>query len=374
MKIRIDRNDFLKELTLINGIVEKKSTIAILSNMYIKAENDRLYLKGTDLEVGLTVSIKADIEEEGIVIVPAKVMFDIVKVLPEGELTMWIDNTSLKIEKDGRFYSVNAQVDDNYPVIPDYDFSEKSVVLPKSQLVDVISTISISINNEIIKDKSLNGVFFDFENENLNFAASNRHTLFVASYSGMEPFFEEKENFVVSKKTFLELKKMIQLSSLDDELLLGRDGSNIFFKIGSRILFSRLLANNFINYKTFLNPSPEAVEVVIKVKNMKDALKELMPLYGQYSDKVVFEFEKGYFTASLQDVEGSVAIVKKEVDYQGEPFKTGYNINHLNQFFGVVEVEEVKALMDRNSESFTFFQFHKNGVDYTFLINPMIIN
>ncbi len=374
MKIRIDRNDFLKELTLINGIVEKKSTIAILSNMHIKAENERLYLKGTDLEVGLTVSIKADIEEEGVVIVPAKVIFDIVKVLPEGELTLWIDNSSLKIEKDGRFYSVNAQVDDNYPVIPDYDFSEKSVILPKSQLIDVISTISISINNEIIKDKSLNGVFFDFENENLNFAASNRHTLFVASYTGMEPFFEEKENFVVSKKTFLELKKMIQLSSIDDELLLGRDGSNIFFKIGPRILFSRLLSNNFINYKTFLNPSNGAAEVVFKVKNIKDALKELMPLYGQYSDKVIFEFEKGYFTASLQDVEGSVAIVKKEVGYQGEPFKTGYNINHLNQFFSVVDVEEVKALMDRNSESFTFFQFHKNGVDYTFLINPMIIN
>ncbi len=374
MKIRIDRNDFLKELTLINGIVEKKSTIAILSNMHIKAENGRLYLKGTDLEVGLTVSIKADIEEEGVVIVPAKVIFDIVKVLPEGELTLWIDNSSLKIEKDGRFYSVNAQVDDNYPVIPDYDFSEKSVILPKSQLIDVISTISISINNEIIKDKSLNGVFFDFENENLNFAASNRHTLFVASYTGMEPFFDEKENFVVSKKTFLELKKMIQLSSIDDELLLGRDGSNIFFKIGPRILFSRLLSNNFINYKTFLNPSNGAAEVVFKVKNIKDALKELMPLYGQYSDKVIFEFEKGYFTASLQDVEGSVAIVKKEVGYQGEPFKTGYNINHLNQFFSVVDVEEVKALMDRNSESFTFFQFHKNGVDYTFLINPMIIN
>ncbi len=373
MKLKIDRNDFLKELTLINGIVEKKSTIAILSNMYMRAENDRLYLKGTDLEVGLTVSLKADIEEEGTVIVPAKVIFDIVKVLPEGTISLWIDSSSLKIEKDGRFYSVNAQVDDNYPVIPDYDFSDNSVVLPKSQMVDVISTISISINNEIIKDKSLNGVFFDFEKENLNFAASNRHTLFVASYSGIESFFDERENFVVSKKTFLELKRMIQISSLDDELLLGRDGANIFFKIGPRVLFSRLLANNFINYRSFLNPSPEAVEVVFDVKEMKSALKELMPLYGQYSDKVVFEFENGFFTASLQDVEGSVAIVKKEVKYSGEPFKTGYNINHLNQFFNVVEAEEVKALMDRNSESFTFFQFHRNGVDYTFLINPMIL-
>ena len=374
MKIRVDRNDFLKELTLINGIVDKKTTIPILSNVFIKAEDGRIYIKGTDLEVGLTVSLKADIEEEGIVIVPAKVLFDIVKVLPEGDITLWIDSSSLKIEKDGRFYSVNAQVDDNYPVIPDYDFSEKSVILPKSQLVDVISTISISINNEIIKDKSLNGVFFDFENEKLNFAASNRHTLFVASYVGMDSFFDERENFVVSKKTFLELKKMIQLSSIDDELYLGRDGANVFFKIGSRILFSRLLANNFINYKSFLNPPSDSVEIIIKVKDMKDALKELMPLYGQYSEKVVFEFEKGYFTASLQDVEGSVAIVKKEVKYDGEPFKTGYNITHLNQFFNVVDVEEVKALMDKNSDSFTFFQFHKNGVDYTFLINPMIIN
>ncbi len=374
MKLTVDRNDFLKELTLINGIVEKKSTIAILSNMYLKAENDKLYIKGTDLEVGLTVSIKADIQEEGIVIVPAKVMFDIIKVLPEGEVNMWIDKSSLKIEKDGRFYSVNAQIDDNYPMIPDYDFSEKSVVLPKSQMVDVISTISISINNEIIREKSLNGVFFDFENEVLNFAASNRHTLFVATYMGMDKFFDERENFVVSKKTFLELKKMIQLSSLDDELLLGRDGANIFFKLGSRVLFSRLLANNFINYKQFLNPSPDAVEIIIDVKNMKDAIKELMPLYGQYSDKVIFEFDKGYFTASLYDVEGSVAIVKKEVKYDGDYFKTGYNINHLSQFFGVIDVDEVKALMDKNAESFTFFQFSKNGVDYTFLINPMIIN
>ena len=80
------------KLSLINGIVEKRSTIAILSNMYLKAEGGVLYLKGTDLEVGLTVALPADIEEEGVVIVSARKFFDIVRVLPDGDITFWIED------------------------------------------------------------------------------------------------------------------------------------------------------------------------------------------------------------------------------------------------------------------------------------------
>ncbi len=373
MRFTINKADLIRELSLINGIVEKRSTIAILSNMYIKAEGQLLYLKGTDLEVGLTVALKADIEEDGVVIVSAKKFFEIVRVLPDGDITFWIEDEWLKIEKGQSFYSINAQVDDNYPIIPDYDFSFNTIQLPKGPISDVISTVSVSINTEMIKERALNGAFFEFHDNEINIVTSNRHTLFVASTSLEQTEEIENTNFILSKKTFLELKKMIQHAKESDILLMGRDGTNIFFQAGSRVLFSRLVNQSFVDYRSFFTDQDQLTELLLKVVNVKDIIKELQPLSGQFSKKIIFEFDQGNIVASLQDIEGSVGIVRKPLQYKGKYFKLGYNIEYLSSFFNVVDVEEVRALMDTTGEKAANFLFTKNNVDYTFLINPLIL-
>jgi len=374
MRFTVQKSDLIRELSLINGIVEKRSTIAILSNMYLKAEDGVLYLKGTDLEVGLTVALPADIAEEGVVIVSARKFFDIVKVLSDGEVTFWIEDEWLKIEKDQSFYSINAQVDDNYPIIPDHDFNFGAVTLPKDQLADIITTTAVSINNEMIKERSLNGAFFEFRGPEMNVVTSNRHTLFVATTTGNEPFLDEDASFVLSKKTFLELRKMIQLSGDDDPLLMGRDGTNIFFRTGSRVLFSRLLNQSFVDYRSFFQNQDTLTELVLKVPDIKATIRELQPLSGQFSKKMILEFDQSGMVASLQDIEGSVGIVRKPLNYNGPYFKLGYNIEFLSSFFNVVEVDEIHALMDPTGERATNFRFTANQVDYTFLINPLILD
>lgn len=373
MRFTLNKSDLINELSLINGIVEKRSTIAILSNMYIKAEGQLLYLKGTDLEVGLTVAMKADIEEEGVVIVSAKKFFEIVRVLPDGDITFWIEDEWLKIEKGQSFYSINAQVDDNYPIIPDYDFSYNTVTLPKGSLSDIISTVSVSINTEMIKERALNGAFFEFHDNEINIVTSNRHTLFVASTVLEKTEEIENTSFILSKKTFLELKKMIQHGKETDALVMGRDGTNIFFQAGSRVLFSRLVNQSFVDYRSFFTNQDELTELRLRVSYIKDIIKELQPLSGQFSKKIIFEFDQGNSVASLQDIEGSVGIVRKPLQYKGKYFKLGYNIEYLNSFFNVVDVDEVRALMDISGEKATNFLFTRNNVDYTFLINPLIL-
>ncbi len=374
MRFTVNKSDLIQELSLINGIVEKRSTIAILSNMYLKAEGGVLYLKGTDLEVGLTVALPADIEEEGVVIVSARKFFDIVRVLPDGDITFWIEDEWLKIEKDQNFYSINAQVDDNYPIIPDYDFSFDTLALPKEQLADIISVTSVSINNEMIKERALNGAFFEFRGNQMNVVTSNRHTLFVATCEADQPFVEEDVSFILSKKTFLELKKMIQLSGSDDPFLMGRDGTNIFFQAGSRVLFSRLLNQSFVDYRSFFRDQDELTELKLNVTDIKSTIKELQPLSGQFSKKIIFEFDQSGMVASLQDIEGSVGIVRKTLAYKGPYFKLGYNIEYLSSFFGVVDVDDVMAMMDTSGDRATNFRFNANKVDFTFLINPLILD
>lgn len=373
MRFTINKSDLICELSLINGIVEKRSTIAILSNIYIKAEGEVLYLKGTDLEVGLTVALKADVEEDGVVIVSAKKFFEIVRVLPDGDITFWIEDDWLKIEKGHSFYSINAQVDDNYPTIPDYDFSISPVKLPKGPVSDIISTVSISINTEMIKERALNGAFFEFKDNELNIAASNRHTLFLASTLLEQTEEIDDSKFILSKKTFLELKKMIQYAKDSDALLMGRDGTNIFFRAGSRVLFSRLVNQSFLDYRSFFKNQDQLTELLLKVTYVKDIIKELQPLSGQFSKKIIFEFDQGNIVASFQDIEGSVGIVRKPLRYKGKYFKLGYNIEFLSSFFNVVDVEEVRALVDTTGENASNFLFTRNNVDYSFLINPLIL-
>ncbi len=376
MKFTITKSDLIKELSLINGIVEKRTTIAILSNMYLKAEGTFLYLKGTDLEVGLTIAIKADIEEEGVVIVSAKKFFEIIKVIPEGEINFWIEEDWLKIQKDQSFYSVNAQVEDNYPAIPDYDFSHDYVILPKNEIADIVSNTMISINNEIVKEKSVNGAYFEFFENELNIVTSNRHTMCLATYKGENSFFpdtDDKKAFILSKKTFQELRKMIQLTGDTDALLMAKDGANIFFKAGSRVLFSRLLSQSVMDFRSFLNLE-DLVEILLNTKDIKSAIKELMPLSGQFTKKIIFEFDSTGMVASVQDIEGSVGIVKKPVNYSGERFKSTYNIDFLYNFFSILEVSNVNSYIDPQGEKSTIFKYSQNGVDYTFLISSLLLD
>jgi len=220
----------------------------------------------------------------------------------------------------------------------------------------------------------LNGAFFEFRDNQMNVVTSNRHTLFVATCEGDQPFVEEDVSFILSKKTFLELKKMIQLAGSDDPFLMGRDGTNIFFQAGSRVLFSRLLNQSFVDYRSFFRDQDQLTELRLAVGDIKSTIKELQPLSGQFSKKIIFEFDQSGMVASLQDIEGSVGIVRKTLSYKGPYFKLGYNIEYLSSFFGVVDVEEVKALMDTTGDRATNFRFTANKVDYTFLINPLILD
>jgi len=375
MKFTITKSDLIKELSLINGIVEKRTTIAILSNMYLKAEGGFLYLKGTDLEVGLTIAIKADIDKEGVVIVSAKKFFEIIKVIPEGDINFWIEDEWLKIQRDQSFYSVNAQVEDNYPAIPDYDFSHDYVILPKDEISNIVSNTMISINNEIVKEKSVNGAYFEFFENELNIVTSNRHTMCLAIYKGENNFFPEgeKKAFILSKKTFQELKKMIQLTGETDSLLMAKDGANIFFKAGNRVLFSRLLSQSIMDFRSFLS-NDGLNEILLETKDIKSAIKELMPLSGQFTKKIIFEFDSNGLVASVQDIEGSVGIVKKSINYAGERFKSTYNIDFLNNFFNILEITNVNSYIDPEGEKSTIFKYTQNGVDYTFLISSLLLD
>jgi len=221
--------------------------------------------------------------------------------------------------------------------------------------------------------RALNGAFFEFYDNEINIVTSNRHTLFVASTALEQTEEIENTNFILSKKTFLELKKMIQHAKESDMLLMGRDGTNIFFQAGSRVLFSRLVNQSFVDYRSFFTDQEQLTELLLKVAHIKDIIKELQPLSGQFSKKIIFEFDQGNIIASLQDIEGSVGIVRKPLQYKGKYFKLGYNIEYLSSFFNVVDVEEVRALMDTTGEKAANFLFTKNGVDYTFLINPLIL-
>lgn len=376
MKFTITKSDLIKELSLINGIVEKRTTIAILSNMYLKAEGNFLYLKGTDLEVGLTIALKADIEEEGVVIISAKKFFEIIKVIPDGDINFWIEEDWLKIQRDQSFYSVNAQVEDNYPAIPDYDFSMDYIILPKDEISDIVSNTMISINNEIVKEKSVNGAYFEFFENELNIVTSNRHTMCLATYKNEKSFFsndDSKRGFILSKKTFQELKKMIQLTNETDSLLMAKDGANIFFKAGTRVLFSRLLSQSIMDFRSYLSEE-NLVEIMFETVDMKSAIRELMPLSGQFTKKIIFEFDSTGLVASVQDIEGSVGIVKKSINYKGKRFKSTYNIDFLNNFFNILEINNLNSHIDPNGEKSTIFKYSQNGVDYTFLISSLLLD
>src|ERR1700731_1928827 len=138
MEFSVKRSDLLDELNLTQGVVERKSTIPILSNLLVEAKGSRLTITATDLELSIRTSCEAKVKKEGAGTIPAKKLFDLVRLLPDGELRFnLLNNYWVHITSDRKNYKLVGMSKDNFPALP--SFPRALVGIPAKLLAGVIA-------------------------------------------------------------------------------------------------------------------------------------------------------------------------------------------------------------------------------------------
>src|SRR5579862_13574 len=238
MEFTVKKFDLLTELNLTQGVVERKTTIPILSHLLCEAKGNRLTLTATDLELSIRVQCDAKIKKEGAGTIPAKKLLELVRLLPEGEIKFkLLENHWMQITSDRRTYKMVGMAKDNFPAVP--EFPHTLVKIPAKLLASVIEKTIFAISMEESR-YTLNGSLLLLKPDSITMVATDGHRLAVVE---MEHHFEGLSNearTLVPKKAMTEILRLAGEAGEDGEIEFARDESQLFFQVGNRLLISRM--------------------------------------------------------------------------------------------------------------------------------------
>jgi len=364
MHLKVGKSGLLKELNLIQGVVEKKSTIPILSNLLLEAKGGGLSIKGTDLDVSISTWCDAEIAKEGSVCIQAKKLFEIVRALPDAEIEIKRgENDQISIVCERSRFKMPGHAKDNFPEIK--EFGGPYVDLPGDLLRTFISRTVFAITNEESR-YALNGAKFELSENNVRMVATDGHRLsFIEKQA---EFGKSKLDVLIPKKTLSELARLSAES--DDAVEIGYDENHLFFRVGKRFLSSRTLSGQFPNYDLVL-PKENNHKITIESNRVSAAIKRVALMADERSHAIKFDISEGQINITSQAAEIGEAGEVLSVEYAGPQIAVGFNAQYLLDFFSVVQDGEINLeFKDGNSQA----QIRSsNDLDYNFryIIMPM---
>src|ERR1700733_9912806 len=248
MEITVSKAELLRELTATQGVVERKTTIPILSNYLFEAAAGELRLTATDLDLSLRTSCNAKVKKEGSCTIPARKLHDYVKLLPDADITIkLLDNHWVSIRCGRSNTKMVGMAKSNFPSLPVFP-TAGVVKIPGQVLRSLIAKTGFAIANEESR-YTLNGGLMVIKPESITMVATDGHRLAHVERSG-----EKFEGVSGEMKTLVPKKAMDELKSLLDStdadfVEFAKDDSTLFFRIGSRLLTSRQLTGQFPNFE-----------------------------------------------------------------------------------------------------------------------------
>jgi len=240
MEITVSKFELLKELTATQGVVERKTTIPILSNFLFEAANDRLTITATDLDLSLRTSCAAKVKREGACTIPARKLYDYVKLLPDGDISIkLLENHWVNIRSGRSNTKMVGMARANFPGLPTFP-STGMVKIPAQTLRSMIGRTIFAISNEESR-YTLNGGLMVLKPESITMVATDGHRLAHIEKQG-EAFEVSGENrTLIPKKAMSEVYSLLQNADIDF-IEFAKDESTLFFRIGERLLTSRQLS------------------------------------------------------------------------------------------------------------------------------------
>jgi DNA polymerase III subunit beta len=329
MEFTVKKFDLVGELEMTQGVVERKTTIPILSNILCEAKGNRLSITATDLELSIHASCEAKVKKEGAGTIPAKKLLDLVRLLPEEEIRFKLqENHWVHITCDRRNYKLVGMSKENFPALP--PFPQPLVQIPAALLADVIAKTTFAISLEESR-YTLNGALLVIKPGSLTMVATDGHRLAMVETNHKFEGFSGEARLLVPKKAMTEVQRLAAQSEPDALVEFAQDESHLFFKFDGRLLTSRKLTGQFPNYEAVL-PRDANKTVVLERGELQDALRRVSQLADQRSHAVKFMLAKEGLEISASSPEYGEAKEAIEKDYKGEPIAIGFNAQYLLDF------------------------------------------
>ncbi len=370
MEITVSKFELLRELTATQGVVERKTTIPILSNYLFEASGDKLSLTATDLDLSLRTSCSAKVKKEGSCTIPARKLYDYVRLLPDADITIkLLENHWVSIRCGRSNTKMVGMARSNFPSLPVFP-TAGAIKIPAQVLRSMIAKTGFAIATEESR-YTLNGALMVLKPESITMVATDGHRLAHVERSG-----EKFDGVSGEMKTLVPKKAMDELKSLLDEdietIEFAKDESTLFFRVGTRLLTSRQLTGQFPNYEAVL-PKDNNKSVTIHGEELGAAISRVAQFADERSRAVRLKLEKGELKLSASSTEAGESEDSIEVAYNGDAMAIGFNAQYLTDFIKATGAGEVKLELKDPQSAGQLRPAEGEDYKYRYIVMPMRI-
>jgi len=371
MEITVSKAELLKELQATQGVVERKTTIPILSNYLFEAAGDKLSLTATDLDLSLRTSCGVKVKKEGSSTIPARKLYDYVKLLPDADITIkLLDNHWVSIRCGRSNTKMVGMARSNFPSLPVFP-TAGVVKIPAQVLRGMIARTGFAIANEESR-YTLNGALMILKPESITMVATDGHRLAHVERAGQK--FEGvsgEMKTLVPKKAMDELKVLLD-SSDTDTIEFAKDDSTLFFRIGARLLTSRQLTGHFPHFEAVL-PKDNNKSIALHGDELGSAISRVAQFADERSRAVRLKLEKGEIKLSASSTETGESEDSLEVDYNGETLTIGFNAQYILDFLKASGSADVKLELKDAQSAGQLRPADSEDYKYRYIVMPMRI-
>lgn len=340
MKFSISKTEFMDAINVVSGYRAKRSTLPILSGIYMSADSGRLVLQTDDLESSVRYVSEALIEEVGETVVSGKLLSEIVKSLPDAAINCSIENNLFHISCMNSSFTLKTMNPSEFPVFPQVELTD-SITLPVKQ----ISTMVGKVSKAVSRDEShviLTGINLTVDETHLTMAATDSYRLAI---SEMEVEGHQGQfNLIIPGTTF---KDVCKLASNEDQLIIGYNDSKIVFSFGSSTLVSRKLEGVYPNYKQII-PKEKTVSATINTKDLLNAVNRVSIMAQEYMQiKLLISPDLQQISISSKVADLGDAEEKVDAQIEGDEILIGFNYQYVKE--GLTSIESDELIIEANN-------------------------
>ncbi|MET0047174.1 MAG: DNA polymerase III subunit beta [Sedimenticola sp.] len=345
MKITTNRDNLLKPLQQVGGVVERRQTLPILANVLINAKDGQLNIMATDLEVEMKTSATVECEGELDFTLPARKLTDICRALPdEADIQLSIEGERAVLRSGKSRFTLGILPAQDYPAI-EPSVSSQRFSLTQKLLKRLIDKTQFAMAQQDVR-YYLNGMLMEISSGMIRAVATDGHRL-ALSEAQCEIESGVDVQVILPRKAVLELGRLLEDS--DETVEVDISSNHIRLKMGDTSFTSKLIDGKFPDYQRVIPANTDKV-VATERDILKQALQRTSILSNEKYRGIRFQFSSGMLELLAHNPEQEEAEEQLEIDYDGEELVIGFNVGYLIEVLNVIDTDQVKLLLsDANS-------------------------
>lgn len=374
MKFIISSKEMQKKLQLLGGVLTNNPTMPILDYFLFQLDHETLKVTASDTQTSITASLTVESNDESEIAVPARILIDTLKQLPEQPITFHLneeeENQQLEISTNYGHYSVAYEDADEFPRANILE-EPQSISLPSNVLGEAISKTIFATGNDDLHEQ-MNGVFFEFKTDELRFVATDAHKL--VRYKRTDLSSEEDFSFIMPKKP-LNLIKSNLFEQEDNEVQIDYNKSNVKFLVNDIHMTCQLIEGQYPNYEAVI-PNENPNMLVLDRTQFLSSLKRTSIFANKTTNQVRLKIAGAELNISTEDLDYSnQAKERLTCDYQGDDMEIGFNSKFLIEMLSNLTSKEVQLNMSLPNRAGILNPIDglEEGEEITMLVMPVML-